>query len=57
MRHQRPAVAIWLTGPDAVAELLEAEEFQEGYRVTGRATRPTEDGAVVEVGAQVPSRG
>ena len=38
-----------LHGPAAIAEVLDAEEFQPGYRLTSLATRPTADGAVVEV--------
>ncbi len=44
-----PEWRFWLSGADNVAEFLAAEEFHEGYRVTGSSVRATEDGAVVEV--------
>lgn len=46
-----------LHGPTAIAEVLDAEEFQPGYRLASVATRPTADGAVVEVECRFESDG
>jgi ketosteroid isomerase-like protein len=46
-----------LHGPDAIVNLLRTEEFQPGYRLTSHATRPTTDGAVVEVECRFDSEG
>ena len=44
-----PQWRFWLTGAETIADFLAAEEFHEGFRVTGSSVRTTEDGAVVEV--------
>jgi hypothetical protein len=44
-----PEWRFWLSGAEAVADFLAAEEFHEGYRVTYSEVRDTEDGAVIEI--------
>jgi hypothetical protein len=46
-----PQWRFWLTGVDAVIELLATQEFHEGYRVTHSTVRTTDDGAAVELEA------
>ena len=46
-----PQWRFWVTGVDAVIDLLAAEEFHESYRVTHSVVRATEDGAAVELEA------